>query len=169
MAARDAISAYERIQGMNREEAATHGLNKFVSCIQRGLDAPETLGEAFGERSDLPLSAATDIVFRVVFGLNPMAATPADVAEKASGSADLELRQVRDARITDRSTVIEWLRTSDSWEPRDFPEALSRAVDHEDDLCGPRCAHHNAPVVVYEAARVYHRIVSHVASATRRA
>lgn len=162
MAARDAISAYKRIQGMNRERAATHGLNKFVSYIQRGLDEPETLGEAFDERSDLPLSGATDIVFRVVFGLNPMTATPADIAQQAAGSADRELRRACDARIPDRSTVMEWLRTSGSWDPADFRKALSRAVDDEDELCGPRCAHHNAPLVAYEAARVFDRIVSRV-------
>jgi hypothetical protein len=162
MAARDAISAYKRIQGINREKASTHGLNKFVSYIQRGLDEPETLGEAFDERSDLPLSAATDVVFRIVFGLNPMTATPADVAEKAAGSADRELRKACDARIPDHSTVMEWLRTSEAWEPAEFRKALSPAVDEEDELCGPRCAHNNAPMVAYEAGRVYDRIVSRV-------
>lgn len=162
MAARDAISAYKRIQGMSREKAATHGLNKFVSYIQRGLDEPETLGEAFDERSDLPLSAATDVVFRAVFGLNPMTATPADVTERAAGSADRELRKACDARIPDRSAVMEWLRTSGAWEPAEFRKALSRAVDEEDELCGPRCAHHSAPMVAYEAGRVYDRIASRV-------
>lgn len=101
-------------------------------------------------------------MFGIVFGLNPMTATPADVAERAAGSTDRELRKACDARIPDHSTVMEWLRTSESWEPAEFRKALSRAVDEEDELCGPRCAHPNAPMVAYEAGRVYDRIVSRV-------
>lgn len=160
-AARDAISAYKRIAGMNREKAATHGLNKFVFYIQRGLDEPDTLGATYSERTDLPLSAATDIVFRVILEFNPMTAAPSDIAGRLIGSPDQELRRACDDRVPDQSTLIEWLRTSSDWEPNDFRSALAR-VGTDVERCAPGCAHERATMIAYQAGQVYDRIISRI-------
>ncbi|WP_156118249.1 hypothetical protein [Microbacterium sp. ZOR0019] len=160
---RDAISAYERIAGLSRDKASTHAVNKFAQWVQRALDAPDDLGGPFNEDTiNLPLSAATDIVFRVVLGLNPMRATPLDVSDALTGSPDEELRRACDDRIPDRAELIEWLRTDQSWSAGGFRAALERVGGEFYAPCAPNCAHGRVPSVAYNAGRLFDRIAARV-------
>jgi hypothetical protein len=79
--ARDASSAHQRNAGMPRESAVKHGLNQFERWIQRASDDPRTLGVPFNEDTNaLPLSAVTGVVFRTIMGLNPISASPDEIA-----------------------------------------------------------------------------------------
>ncbi|OZD55583.1 hypothetical protein CH252_06930 [Rhodococcus sp. 06-1477-1B] len=160
--ARNAASAYERNRGMNKEKAAAHGVNSFVGWVQRGLDSPEDLGDHFREDYELPITAATDVVFRVVLGLSPMRALPEDIDATLEGSPDEELRRECDNRIPERRELIEWLRTDEQWSPDEFRAALERIGGAVFELCGPGCAHERAPMVTHQASRVFDRIVSRV-------
>lgn len=160
--ARNAASAYERNRGMSKEKAAAHGVNSFVQWVQRGLDAPDDLGDHFREDFDLPLSAATDVVFRLVLGLNPMRALPEDIDAALEGSPDEELRRMCNDRVPDRAEVIEWLRTDEDWTAEDFRAALEQIGGAEFDLCGPGCAHERAAMVAYQASRMFDRILSRI-------
>lgn len=160
---RDAISAYERISGLSKDKASTHAVNKFAQWVQRALDAPDELGEPFNEDTiNLPLSAATDVVFRVVLGLNPMRATPFEVSDALAGSPDEELRRACDDQIADRAELIEWLRTDQDWSVDEFRAALERVSGTFYDPCAPNCAHERVPSVAYKAARVFDRIVARI-------
>ena len=160
---RDAVSAYERIAGLSKDKAATHAVNKFAQWVQRALDAPDELGDPFNEDAiNLPLSAATDIVFRVVLGLNPMRVTPFEVSDSLADSPDEELRRACDDRIPDRAELIEWLRTDESWSADDFRAAFERVSGEFYEPCAPNCAHERVPSVAYKAARVLDRIVARV-------
>ncbi|KQZ84122.1 hypothetical protein ASD56_08900 [Microbacterium sp. Root166] len=160
--ARNAASAYERNRGMSKEKAAAHGVNSFVGWVQRGLDAPAELGDHFREDFELPLTAATDVVFRVVLDLSPMRALPGDIDAALEGSPDEELRRACNDRIPDRHEVMEWLRTNAEWEPDDFRSGLERVGGEDFELCGPGCAHERAPMVAYQSSRLIDRIVSRV-------
>ncbi len=159
---RNVTSAYEKHRGMSKEKATAHGVNSFVGWVQRGLDAPESLGDHFGEAFELPLTAATDVVFRVVLDLSPMRALPEDIDAALKGSPDEELRRECDDRIPERRELIEWLRTNEEWSPDAFRSGLERVSGSQFDLCGPGCAHERAATVAYEASRVFDRIVSRV-------
>jgi hypothetical protein len=79
--ARDAASAYQRHPGMPRENAAVHGLNQFERWVQRSCDNPAAVGAPYSEeKGRLPLSSVTGIAFSTIMGLDPMKATPAEVA-----------------------------------------------------------------------------------------
>lgn len=159
---RDASSAYERIRGLNREKAATHAVNKFAQWIQRAIDEPDDLGDHFREVFDVPLTAATDVVFRVVLGLNPMRALPADVDAALEGSPDEELRRICDQSIPDRTLVLEWLRTDTTWHPDRFRPAIERISGTSLEVCAPGCAHERAPMIAHHAGGVFDRIVARV-------
>lgn len=160
--ARNAASAYERNRGMSKEKAAAHGVNSFVGWVQRGLDAPAELGDHFREDFELPLTAATDVVFRVVLDLSPMRALPGDIDAALDGSPDEELRRACNEEIPDRGEVMEWLRTNAEWEPDDFRSGLERVGGEDFELCGPGCAHERAAMVAYQSSRLFDRIVSRV-------
>lgn len=159
---RDAASAYERIKGLNRDKAATHAVNKFAQWIQRAIDSPDDLGDHFREAFDVPLGAATDVVFRIMFGLDPMRALPADVDAAVEGSPDEELRRVCDQSIPDRTVVLEWLRTDPGWNSDGFRSAIERVSGVHLDACAPGCAHERAPMIAHHAGRVFDRIVARV-------
>ncbi|WP_187978154.1 hypothetical protein [Mycetocola sp. JXN-3] len=158
-AARDASSAYQRIGGMSRANATTHGLNKFATYIQRGIDEPSFLGSPYNERNDLQLSAATDIGFRIVLQANPMTSTPTSLTEDLLISPGSGLPPLCVSTVPDRSAIIEWLRTSDSWTPIDFREALAKLSD-ETSACLPGCVHERSHVTARFAGELYDRIVS---------
>ncbi|SDZ48691.1 hypothetical protein [Herbiconiux ginsengi] len=158
---RDALAAHERNRGMSKDNAATHAVNRFGQWVQRALDNPDSLGEPFNEDTlNLPLSAATDIVFRVVLGMQPMRATPSEVIDALGGSPDQQLRRECDWRIPERTGLIEWLRTDQSWTGQAFREALERVADEQPSLCAPGCAHERASTVAYQCGQAYDRMVS---------
>ena len=159
---RDASSAYERIRGLNREKAATHAVNKFAQWIQRAIDEPDDLGNHFSEAFDVPLTAATDVVFRVVLGLNPMRASPADVDAALEGSPDEELRRGCDQSIPYRALVLEWLRTDADLDADGFRSAIERVSGESLEACAPGCAHERAPMIAHHAGRVFDRVVARV-------
>ncbi|MGP5930643.1 hypothetical protein [Corynebacterium glyciniphilum] len=159
---RDAASAYERIRGMNREKAAAHAVNRFAEWISRAIDAPDRLGEHFREAFGFPLSAATDVVFRIIFGVNPMRALPTDIDAMLEGSPDEELRLACDQSIPDRTVVLDWLRTDPSWSPEGFRVAIERVSKASLKACAPCCAHERAPITAHHAGGVYDRIVARV-------
>lgn len=159
MAARDAISAYQRISGMSREKATAHAVNKFLTYVQRAVDDPTFLGDPYRERYDLPLSGMTDCVYRVVLGLDPFATTALELASALEGHADAELIEACDAAIPDPSHIIEWLRTTNEWEPTDFLMALHNAPQGPR-ACAPGCAHERSPEVAHQASVLFERIVA---------
>jgi len=145
---------------MNKDKAATHGVNSFVQWVQRALDVPHELGDHFREDFALPLTAATDVVFRVVLEINPMQAVPDDIKVALEGSPDEELRQACDKRIPDRRGLIDWLRTDEGWSPDELRAVIERLSGTDWTLCGPGCAHERAAMVAYHASRVFDRIAS---------
>lgn len=160
-AARDAISAYQRIPAMSREKAATHGLNKFASYIERALEDNGAVGEAFNETSTFPLSAITEIVFRIIMKVAPMTTSPVRIAELTARSPDEELRQACDAQIPEHTVLMEWLRTSMDWDPSTFSGALVRSGEPQP-TCAPKCAHERISGVATGAVAVFDRIVSRI-------
>lgn len=159
MAARDAISAFQRISGMSREKATAHGVNKFLTYVQRAVDDPTFLGDPYRERYDLPLSRVTDCVYRVILGLDPFTTTALELVSALEGYADAELIEACDAAIPDRSHIIEWLRTTNEWEPAGFMKAL-HDTPQLPRICAPGCAHQRSAEVACQASVLFERIVA---------
>ena len=160
--ARDASSAYQRHRGMSKENAITHGLKQLERWVQRALDDPTSLSEPFSEnKRDLPLSAATGVVFRTILGLDPMSSAPEEVATALEGSPDAELIRRCDESIPSRQELMEWVRTStDQWTGTEFRQVLARLEGWTPDLCAPNCAHERVAQVARESGRVYDRVVA---------
>lgn len=158
---RAAVSAHERIQGMSKDNASTHAVNRFAHWVQRVIDNPAHLGNEYNEDvTNVPLSAATDVVFRVVLGLDPMKSAPSAVENVLANSPDEELRRNCDDAIPDRSELMEWLRTNTDWTNEAFRAALATGGSEEYVLCAPECAHQRASDIAHQAGNVYDRIVA---------
>jgi hypothetical protein len=166
--ARDASSAYQRHAGMPKESAVAHRLNQFERWIQRASDDPKELDSPFREETSLPLSAVTGIVFRTIMGLDPMTATPADIAEALAPTAT-ELSSACDAAIPEHHELMEWIRTSADWSGGGFRQVLAIIEDRTSGLlgftCSPHCAHEYAGMAARDCGRLYDRIVSRVGDA----
>lgn len=159
---RDAISAHAKHAGMGRPKAVVHAVNRFAHWVQRALDSPTDLGDHFNEDSlNVPLSAATDIAFRVILGVSPMRTTPLAISAILDELPDEERQRECDSTVPPRQEVIAWLRTSD-WQPASFVEALQLVAGTDLAPCAPGCAHERAANVAYQATRVYDRIVARV-------
>ncbi|MDJ0105147.1 hypothetical protein QM646_01910 [Rhodococcus erythropolis] len=161
-AARDASSAYQRNAGMSKNNAITYGLKQFERWVQRAIDDPEQLNAPFDEDKSLPLAAVTAVVFRVILGLDPMAAGPADIAGSLEGAPDAELLDLCNASIPDRHELMEWILTSTGCSGDEFRRALARLEGWEPDLCAPHCAHERISGLAGESGRIYDRIVTRV-------
>jgi hypothetical protein len=160
-AARDSSSAYQRNQGMPGEKAIIHGLRKYETYIQAALDDPASMKDPFNESTVVPLSAVTRLLFNDIFGLNPMTATPQDIADALASPPDEELLAQCDAGIPARSELVERIRTSrDQWTPGQFRTILARLEDWQPPLCAPHCAHERVGAVAVEVGRTFDRIVS---------
>lgn len=116
--ARDAASAYQRHAGMPRENATVHAVNQFERWVQRASGDSGMLGAPFREDTALPLSADTDLVFRVILRLDPMTATPEQLTESLACAPDAERR---------------WGRTRDGhwYLPAGRPAILSVTTDDQ--------------------------------------
>ncbi|MGX6508975.1 hypothetical protein [Rhodococcus sp. SJ-2] len=165
-ATRDAAGAFHRNAGMPGANANTYGLKQFERWIQGATDNPSVLSEPFSEEErNLPLSSATGIVFRTVLGLDPMSASPSDIAgaltEAPTDIPAAEPLDDCDARIPDHHQLMEWLRTSPYyWEDGKFRKALGLIEGSPPQVCAPGCAHERIAHVARECGGVYDRIVS---------
>ncbi|WP_395638548.1 hypothetical protein [Pseudolysinimonas sp.] len=163
-AARGASSSYQRNTGMSKANAITYGLKELDRFLQRASDDPSILSEPFEEyKAKLPLSAATGVVFRTIFGLDPMKASPEDVEAVVAGSPDSELLKRCDEGIPDRQELMEWIRTTQNeWTAERFRQLLAQLEDWAPRLCAPHCAHERVEEVARQSGRVFDRIVSRV-------
>lgn len=160
-AARDASSAYQRNQGMPGDKAITHGLRKYETYIQAAFDDLASMKDPFNESTVVPLSAVTRLLFNDIFGLNPMTATPHDIADALASPPDEELLAQCDAGIPARSELVDRIRTGrDQWTPSQFRTVLARLEDWQPPLCAPHCAHERVGAVAVEVGRTFDRIVS---------
>ncbi|KAF0957685.1 hypothetical protein MLGJGCBP_03549 [Rhodococcus sp. T7] len=164
--ARDASSAKQRHPSMSTENAITHGLNQFEQRIQKASYDRGSLNEPFSEDNNLPLTSVTDIVFRIILGMDPMSSEPAHIADMLSAAPDDELRALCEAGIPSHRELMERIRTStDEWDGYEFRRILARLEQQPPDACAPRCAHDRLTDVASEGGQVYDRIVSRVGEA----
>ena len=104
--------------------------------VQRGLDAPTELGDHFREDFELELTAATDVVVRVVLDLSPVRALSTDIDAALDGSPDEEIRRACNDLIPEHREVMEWLRTNDEWATDDFRSGLERIGGEDSSSAG---------------------------------
>lgn len=154
---RDGASAYKRHCGMTRDRATTHAVSKFEQWIQRALDQPEVLNEPFREQHDLPLAEVSKIVFRTILALEPMNASPAEVADRLSLANRREDQDSCLLELPSRDVILEWLETDSTWSPADFGEALGHSAARRRSPCSAECAQHRAGYVAGRASELLDR------------
>jgi hypothetical protein len=160
--ARDASSAYQRNLGMPKENAITYGLRQLERWVQRAADDASQLGATFGEeKTKLPLSAVTGVVFRTIMGLDPLNASPATIAAALEEAPDAEALAECDINIPEHHELMEWIRTAtEKWDGSEFRRVLAVLETQEMDVCAPHCAHERVSEVARESGLLYDRTVS---------
>lgn len=147
---------------MSRQKATSFGVKKFTEAVERALNDPNYYAKSFDEMRDLPLSEATNIVYRLVLGLPPMDTTPLDVAERLSADSEDNFQDLCNEQLPERSELMAWLLTDTTWAPEQFREALATVATGDYENCTPGCNHEKGPLIADRALKFYSRIVSGV-------